>query len=91
MSDTTNWFKNEWQNNKLLFFNEISCIISGVLSASYITFKMQNANFMFLYTVYIINTLNCLISALSKKSFGLAINSIVYLIIDIIGMIKLLM
>lgn len=84
------WLKDEWQNNKLLFINEISCVISGVLAASYITFKMQDANFILLYTIYIINTLNCLISALVKKSFGLAINSFVYLTIDIIGIIKLL-
>lgn len=85
------WLKNEWKNNKFLFLNEISCIVSGLLSASYITFKMQNANFLFLYTVYIINTLNCLISAIAKKSFGLATNSCIYLTIDIIGIIKLLM
>lgn len=84
------WLKNEWENNKLLFFNEISCAITSFLSAFYMTFSMPNTNFILLYIIYIINTVNCIISSISKKSFGVLLNSFIYLTLDIVGIIKLL-
>lgn len=84
------WLGNEWRSNKFLFFNEISCALTSFLSAVYMTFSMPNTDFMLLYIIYIINTINCIISSVAKKSFGILLNSSIYLILDIIGVVKLL-
>ena len=84
------WLKTEWKNSKLLFFNDVICVCTGILSATYMTLTVPNTNFLVLYTIYTIDTLSCLVTAIYKKSFGLLLNSIIYLIIDTLGIIKIL-
>lgn len=84
------WLKTEWKNSKLLFFNEIVCAVTGVLSSIYMTITVPNTNFLILYIIYMFDTLSCAITAIYKKSFGLLFNSFVYFIIDTMGIIKIL-
>lgn len=84
------WLKAEWRNSRFMFFNEIICIITGILSATYMTLTVPNTNFLILYIIYIVDTLSCTVTAIYKKSFGLFFNSFIYLIIDAVGIVKIL-
>jgi hypothetical protein len=91
MDGFINWVKNDWQNRRVIFINEVIAFLTGLGAAVYQSIMLTSTNYFLLYTAYTVNAVCALIAALGRRSVPLMITNLGYILLDVYALSGLLL
>jgi len=92
MRDTNflKWVARDWQRNKKMFMIQTLAFIFNISGYIYMTFALPLPNFLLAYGMYLFGSYLGVIYAVGFGSFPLLLTNLSYLIIEAIGIFKIL-
>ena len=83
-----NNFFNSFKERPLLIIDEMIALITAMIVALYLAISSPNTNFLLVYSLYFINAVTGLISAICRGSSSIALMNGFYLLTNGFGLYK---
>lgn len=92
MKDTNflRWVRRDWQRNRKLFIIQTLAFSINISSYIYMTIALPNPDFLIAYSMYLFGSTLSVIYSIGFGSFPLLLTNLSYLIIEAIGLFKIL-
>jgi len=89
LKPTFDWIRTDWNSNKYRFSVEIFAWLISISCAITMALTVPNPPLLYLYPVWIAGCTLYALCAYSRRSFGMLLNYMVLVMIDIVGLLRM--
>ena len=89
LKPTFDWIRNDWNSNKYRFSVELFAWLISISCAITMALTVPNPPLLYLYPVWIAGCTLYALCAYSRRSFGMLLNYMVLVLIDIVGLLRM--
>jgi hypothetical protein len=89
LKPTFDWIRTDWNSNKYRFSVEIFAWLISISCAITMALTVPNPPLLYLYPVWIAGCTLYALCAYSRRSFGMLLNYMVLVLIDIVGLLRM--
>jgi hypothetical protein len=89
LKPTFDWIRTDWNSNKYRFSVELLAWLISISCAITMALTVPNPPLLYLYPVWIAGCTLYALCAYSRRSFGMLLNYMVLVLIDIVGLLRM--
>ena len=89
LKPTFDWIRTDWNSNKYRFSVELLAWLISISCAIIMALTVPNPPLLYLYPVWIAGCALYALCAYSRRSFGMLLNYMVLVLIDIVGLLRM--
>jgi hypothetical protein len=89
LKPTFDWIRTDWNSNKYRFSVELLAWLISISCAITMALTVPNPPLLYLYPVWITGCTLYALCAYSRRSFGMLLNYMVLVLIDIVGLLRM--
>jgi hypothetical protein len=89
LKPTFDWIRTDWNSNKYRFSVELFAWLISISCAITMALTVPNPPLLYLYPVWIAGCTLYALCAYSRRSFGMLLNYMVLVMIDIVGLLRM--
>jgi len=89
LKPTFDWIRTDWNSNKYRFSVELLAWLISISCAITMALTVPNPPLLYLYPVWIAGCTLYALCAYSRRSFGMLLNYMVLVMIDIVGLLRM--
>jgi hypothetical protein len=88
--NTFSWIKDDWKSHKIRFIIEVLAWAISIGCAVVMALTVPNPPLLVLYPIWIIGCAMYAWAAFTRKSFGMLANYLLLVVIDVVGLVRML-